>query len=960
MKLKFTRLDYQQRAIETIFEVLHGTNTKEDPEGRSNPKLEFNLTNLSSIIVNIQKKSKLEQHSCYTSPRNDVSLNLDIMMETGTGKTITFIETIYRLNKKYGLSKFIIVVPTSAIRLGTIKNISITKEYFLEYEPNIEVFDNTQVKQFIGSSNRKINVLITTFQAFNKTSNTINKNNIEGDLVDGATSFVEAIRNINPIVIIDEPHRADGEKTQKALEKFTAPLTIRFGATFNDYNNLIYALDSNKAFKDGLVKGIDVHTVGDKLDISLEYRGNRKICYSVAGKEIIKEVNNHDNLAQIFDDYNLSDYIVDISGNAANPKVIRFLNGCELLPNNKVYCDSLKEEVTKTMINEAIIEHFVKERRLFEHNIKTLSLFFIDNVNSYYKDKNKDGELSILFEKLYKIQLEQALSDETISIEYRKYLQQSQTNISSVHDGYFAKSNSDKDNQEAIDLILRAKEKMLSFDTPLKFIFSKWALREGWDNPNIFVITKLSPSSSNISKLQQIGRGLRLAVDINGNRITKEYQYFEQINNLTVIIPSIEKDFVTSIQEEINAKSIENILEFNNLDLINKKICNTQKEANNLINVLVKAKVINNDDDYKCKIINCDYEYITSQLIKYKTEFGVVDLDRLKKFVTDKAQGSGRISNKRTPKMVKIDTQKFNKFKELWSYINSRSKINYQLDSDILLDNIVANINSQLNIKPRYIEVTHTSNVHDKDKISRHSSKRTQVSINEKNTIKHLINKLSLETKLTHGTIINILRNINKSKFKMIVENYIQSVDAIIKICIDEMHKLMLQKFDIDVIETNIINTSLTDSSGNLKKEIDVNILGKELLELNGVSNIIKQKSLFEEYMAYDSEIEKNTIESSNNISIQVFAKLPRISINTPIGKYNPDFAYVLQKQGTNKQVYLVIETKGYDHLSEVNQRELDKITVAEKFFKAIQKKFPLIKIEFRKMINKEKFIRYY
>ena len=949
MKLKFNKLQYQQDAINTIMKVISGTYAVNTNDGYSNPKLEFNEVNLCSLITHTQKESCLDKVSNFEY-KAEAGLNLDIMMETGTGKTITFIETMYRLNQEYNISKFIVIVPSNAIRSGTIKNIAITKEYFKEYNKNISVFDSNNVYGFIHSSNQNINVLITTFQAFNKSSNTIHKNNIEQNLFGNATSYIDAIKNLRPIIIIDEPHRADGDKTQKALKKFEAPLTIRFGATFNDYKNLIHSLDSAKAFKDGLVKSITVNAIGTNFNISLKYLGNRKICYSVGSQQQTKTVNDKDNLGSVFGEDSLNGYVVDGIGSATNPKCIKFVNGLELYLNEPILCDALNVEITKAMVAEAIDAHFCKEMTLFALNIKALSLFFIDKVDSYYKENNKDGELAKLFESLYKQKLKEILTMDTLDPEYRKYLEQVQTDVSQVHNGYFAKSNSDKDNQAEIDLILRDKEKLLSFETPLRFIFSKWALREGWDNPNIFVLTKLSPSNSRITKLQQIGRGLRLAVDTNGNRVTAEHHQFDLINDLEVIIPKVEEDFVKNIQDEINANSITSkLLGFNNQDLIAQKICSTQRQANTLITALEDLNLISVDDNYSCEVI-CSLEHFNQQKPR-------IEDDKLRDFMAKIFSTSSKIKDKQRGSVeTRIDKDKFNEFKKLWSYINSHATAKYELDSTILIDNIVRRINNELDIKPIKIISTTIKNAQDKERAELFSNYKSGIDLNEgKVTLKELLLQLSMKTKLTQSTIITVLQKIAPNKFVSISNNYRQAIQHISELCIREIHALMINSIKFDVIETNIKNTALTDAKGALVDSINAFSLGAELLSIpTELSTPVQEHCLYLDYIGYDSKIEKDTIIEGNNQSIKVFAKLPKIRIKTPIGEYNPDFAYVLQRSNSSEQVFLVMETKGYDNTLDIPQDEKNKITAGEKFFEAVQQKYPAINIKFKTKINNE------
>lgn len=945
MKLKFSKLQYQQDAIDNIIKVLDNSQVIPANSGYSNPTIMFNKSNLYSIIADIQKEQGIDKVSQFEYNSED-GLNLDIMMETGTGKTITFIETMYRLNQEYDISKFIIIVPSSAIRSGTIKNISITKDYFKEYGKNIAIFDGN-VDSFIKSSNTTINVLITTFQAFNKSTNVIHKNYIEQSLFNNATSYIKAVQQLNPVIIIDEPHRLDGDKTKKSLKQFMAPLTLRFGATFNNYKNLIYSLDSAKAFRTNLVKSITVNAIGTDLNISLEYLGNRKVSYCVGLDKQIKKINDKDNLADVFNDEGLNGYIVDGLGTSANPKCIKFDNGFELYPKVKNLCDSLSKKITEAMITEAINSHFNKERQLFDYNIKALSLFFIDKVDSYYQHNNKDGELAKFFEKAYKVKIQEVLSDPSLSSAYRQYLNKAMEDIKSVHNGYFAKSNSDKDNQDAVDLILKDKEKLLSFEKPLRFIFSKWALREGWDNPNIFTIIKLSPSNSSISKLQQIGRGLRLAVDIEGNRITAEHPRFEEINDLEVIIPKVEKDFVQSIQDEINTNSLTSkVLAFTKEDLVLNKVCLDTFEATKLIFNLIDSKIIISDKEFNCKVI-CTLE----SLNQHRNQLDAKVYD----FIVKTFEGSNKVKAKRV-KQVKatINKIKFNEFKELWAYINSKATAKYDLNTNLLIRSITNQINTHLDIQQVTFTSVSTINAQDKNQSEiRYKSISNIKPVIDSMTLRAFIQQLILKTKLTQSTIIKILSKLDHDKFISINHNYRQAIQDISRICNDEIYKVMVNTINFSIIETNIINTSLTDSRGLPLDVINAYTLGRELLPLKDIPNEkIKSSSLYLDYMAYDSDIERGIINSSNIDSIQVFAKIPKINIPTPIGNYNPDFAYVLQANNKAKQIFLVIETKGYSDESDIHQSELDKISVGRKFFEAIQEKFPNITIKYKTYLN--------
>ncbi|GAA7319027.1 hypothetical protein HpCK60_08550 [Helicobacter pylori] len=515
MKIKFKRLDYQEQCRDQILGVFKGIDLKEpenDAQRISNPVFEIGEIKdlLLENIQNLQSEQKITQKSVGI----DKSLNCDILMETGTGKTFCFLECVYALHKNYRLSKFIVLTPSNAIKLGVLKSVEITREFFKsEYSTHLESYED--IRSFILASNHKCCVLVMTFSAFNKEKNTINKSCLENtNLFNGAKSYMQALASMCPVVIMDEPHRFLGDKTKKYLEQLNALITLRFGATFkDDYNNLIYALDSKKAFDCALVKSISVASVGDSHECFLELKEVSKkqneyeatINYTnLENKTQSVKVKKHDNLGVLTQISALEDYIVE---NITKTEV-RFLNGFNLLLDQKEPFSHLLEGEQEVMLKEAIKSHFEREEGLFKKGIKALCMVFISGVNSYLSENEKPAKLALLFEKLYQQKLEEVLK-KPLDENYRAYLECTKDDIQKVHGGYFAKSKKESDEAQVIALILKEKEKLLSFESDLRFIFSQWALQEGWDNPNVMTICKLAPSYSNITKLQQIGRGVK-------------------------------------------------------------------------------------------------------------------------------------------------------------------------------------------------------------------------------------------------------------------------------------------------------------------------------------------------------------------------------------------------------------------------------------------------------------------
>lgn len=464
MKIKFKRLDYQEQCRDQILGVFKGIDLREpenDIQRIANPVFEIGAIKdlLLENIENLRSKQKITQGSVGI----EKSLNCDILMETGTGKTFCFLECIYALHKNYHLSKFIVLTPSNAIKLGVLKSVEITREFFKSEYSNTHLESYEDVERFILASNHKCCVLVMTFSAFNKEKNTINQSCLENtNLFNGAKSYMQALASMRPIVIMDEPHRFLGDKTKKYLEQLNALITLRFGATFkDDYSNLIYALDSKKAFDCALVKSISVASVGESDECFLELKeANKKqneatINYTnLENKTQSVKVKEHDNLGVVTQISALEDYIVEnITKNE-----VRFLNGVNLLLDQKEPFSYFVEGEQEVMLKEAIKSHFEREEGLFKKGIKALCMVFISGVNSYLSENEQPAKLALLFEKLYQQELEEVLKKPSLDENYRAYLERTKEDIKRVHGGYFAKSKKEGDEAKAIELILKEKK----------------------------------------------------------------------------------------------------------------------------------------------------------------------------------------------------------------------------------------------------------------------------------------------------------------------------------------------------------------------------------------------------------------------------------------------------------------------------------------------------------------------
>ncbi|PDW15633.1 DEAD/DEAH box helicase [Helicobacter pylori] len=956
MKIKFKRLDYQEKCLNQILGVFKGIDLREpenDAQRIANPVFEIGAIKdlLLENIENLRLKQKITQGSVGI----EKSLNCDILMETGTGKTFCFLECVYALHQNYHLSKFIVLVPSNAIKLGVLKSVEITREFFKsEYSTHLESYED--IERFILASNHKCCVLVMTFSAFNKEKNTINQSCLENtNLFNGAKSYMQALASMRPIVIMDEPHRFLGDKTKKYLEQLNALITLRFGATFkDDYNNLIYALDSKKAFDCALVKSISVASVGESQECFLELKGIKKIQneYEAAinytdleNKTQSVKVKTHDNLGALTHISALEDYIVE----KITKTEIRFLNGFNLLLDQKEPFSHLLEGEQEVMLKEAIKSHFEREEGLFKKGIKALCMVFISGVNSYLSENEKPAKLALLFEKLYQQKLEEVLK-KPLDENYRAYLERAREDIKKVHGGYFAKSKKESDEAKVIALILKEKEKLLSFDSDLRFIFSQWALQEGWDNPNVMTICKLAPSHSNITKLQQIGRGLRLAVNDKGERITKEHADFDFVNELVVIVPQVEGDFVGAIQQEISEHS-----------LIKQAFSGEELEKSGVVKKGYYGVLLEtldglgfgektDDENFKLTLNQNEFFKKEPELENLKNE-KYLDFEKLKDFLKDRLIGNSRVrdKNERKTEKIKINKENFKKFETLWAGLNHQARIAYAIDSESLIDEIVKKINASFKVSSKIVSVTTHKKVE-----TMGNNATTEIFERESACVWSLhefISALSNKVKLSFKSVAKVLEKIDENKFDLIKKNEQEGLRRLEELFLEIIYQNIKDKISYQMRETTIKNRkndAFYDEKGEIREFLDGS-LGADKYEIKNSS--VREKCLYENFMQVDSKIEKDTIEESNDTKIIVFGKLPKVKIPIWLNQtYSPDFGYVVENN--DKKVLLVVETKGGDRESQLRPEEERKISTAKKFFEALKKQG--VNIEYETKLNND------
>lgn len=922
-------------------------------------------------------KEHQQKHN-YNFPIVDTK-NIDIMMETGTGKTFTYTKTIFELCKHFDYKKFIILVPSVAIREGVKTNLEDTKDYFKslyanEKEKEIEVFiyeggNTSAVTQFIGTSH--LSVLVMTPSSFSQKVNILNRP-LEKDIntpelfvtnQEPPKSYLECLKRINPIVIMDEPHRFDGDAFKKYFEGFNN-YYLRFGATFPKkkdsipLSNVAYILDSISSFRQSLVKKIVVYTqdVIENTDTLIGIENNKAIVNTLTNGIIVRRELG--------------------KGFIFNGKNIKKINKDSILlaDDTIVKVDySLSDESLQAMIKETIKIHFEKEKILFEQGIKSLTLFFIPNDISLYRGENP--KIKQFFEEEYKNQRSEIIENLNPNHPYYNYLQNDFDNDGNllVHKGYFSgdKGNTDEKVKAGVDEILRDKKKLLSFDSPTRFIFSIWALQEGWDNPNVFTICKLSNQGSEISKLQQIGRGLRICVDQNLQRKTIKHlnddqEAFWKINNLDVVVSSKEQGFVEAIQNEILSNSFLIPETFTEQELIK-----TIKEKSGFDDDTVVTLV---DDILKEKKMIVRKAIVDGQKIYEKSpQFSFIlkeqNLPEEQKkileslFASDVKTYIQKSENKKEKKKVFIKPKHLQEFQNLWNTINKNAFYVLENLTEEQEKQLIQNIKEQieaLNIDEILLQTIRAELNPNKIGEQGAITEKLTDTVTYKSKVNYfeLVSSLSNSTKTPLSFIVKIFNYLSEDfKTKMLCNNPEQAQREITEIINKNLINMLKVNIKYDGISTSsIIGTGLPNvfKNENGKTYLDTGSTGKFQKDIDSDFSL-KSKWVFEEVIEYDSDFELEIVEKDPDIDcIEIFGKLPRLKIKTPLGEYNPDFCYAI-KAKDSKKIFLVVEAKGYETETAIPVDEKTKIDFAKKYFEALAEHYKNqnIKILFKERINK-------
>lgn len=927
--------------------------------------------NFKEVLTAHHKKNK------YNFPVQDTK-NIDIMMETGTGKTFTFIKTIFELSKHFGYKKFIILIPTVPIREGTKTNLEDTKDYFKslyanEKEKEIETFvyeggNISAVRQFIGTSH--LSVLVMTPSSFSHKDNILNRP-LEKDIntpelfvnnQEPPKSYLECLKRLNPIVIMDEPHRFEGNAFKTYFEGFENYF-LRFGATFPKkkdslpLSNVAYVLDSISSFRQSLVKKIVVYTQ-DVVENTDTLIGIEKV--GTVNKAFVSTLTNG-----IIARRELG------VGAVFNGKSIKKINKDTIVLADDTIEKvdySLSDESLRAMIKETIKIHFEKEKGLFEQGIKALTLFFMESDTSLFRGSNP--KIKNFFEEEYKKQYTEIVSKLDQSSNYYKFLQNDfdSDNTLQVHKGYFSgdKGNADEKVKAGVNEILKDKKKLLSFESPTRFIFSIWALQEGWDNPNVFTICKLSNQGSEISKLQQIGRGLRICVNQNLQRNTlknlnDDQEAFWKINNLDVVVSSKEHGFVEAIQNEILSNSFLIYETFTEQELIK-----TLKEKSGFDDDTVITLV---DDILKEKKMIVRKAIVDGQKIYEKSpEFSAIlkeqnlPEEQVKAieslFATDTNTYVQKADKKKEKKKVFIKATHLQEFQNLWNAINKNAFYVLETLTAEQESQLIQNIKTQIeavNIEEILLQTIRAElNVNKIGEQGAITEKLTDtVSYKSKVDYLELVRTLSNNTKTPISFVVKIFNALSDDfKTKMLCNNPEQAQREISEIINKNLIAMLKANIKYDGINgTSLPNVFKTEKG---KTYLDTGSVGKFQKDIAGDFSL-KTKWVFEEVIEYDSDFELEIVEQDPDIdSIEIFGKLPRLKIKTPLGDYNPDFCYAIKSTEGNK-VFLVVEAKGYKSSTAIPVDEKGKIDFAKKYFEALGEHYKEqnIKISFKERINK-------
>ena len=998
MKLRFKHQKFQADAAKAVVDVFAGQpylrpsymmdrgsgyyqqslTEEEDFTGWSNQKIvpELNDRLILEHIQTIQRANQIKP-----SMKLEGRFNLTIEMETGVGKTYTYIKTMYELNRAYGWSKFIVVVPSIAIREGVYKSFQVTQEHFAEeYGKKIRFFIYnssylTEIDRFASDSS--INVMIINSQAFNARGKDARRIYMKLDEFRSRRP-IDIIAKTNPIMIIDEPQSVEGKQTKENLKQFNPLMTIRYSATHKSDSiyNMIYRLDAMEAYNKHLVKKIAVKGITESGSTATESyiylesinlskaAPTATIQFDFKGATSIRKItrtvsegyNLYDNSGQM-EEYKEGFVVSRIDGRDDS---VEFINGIKLYAGDVIGKVS-EEQLRRIQIRETILSHIGRERELFYKGIKVLSLFFIDEVAKYKQydgaDQPMNGSYADMFEEEYRDVVEH-LQIGMGEDEYIKYL--SEILAEKTHAGYFSidkkgklidsKANEKRENTkekmsndvDAYNLIMKNKELLLDRNpkkSPVRFIFSHSALREGWDNPNVFQICTLKQSSSTVRKRQEVGRGLRLCVNEDGERMDTNVLGADvhNVNVLTVIASESYDSFARGLQNEI-ADAVADRPKAVTAELFIGKVIKDDKGNEQVIDgdtgrAIYFDLIVNGYINKKGVLTDKYYEDKANGELKVAEE--VADSAASVIEIIDSIYDSRSVGIEDARKNnveLEVDEDKLDmpEFKALWNKINSKSVYVVDFDMDELIRKSINSLDKKLIVSKIYFKVETGSMEQIKSKeeltsgvsfVKEESSSCGNVIAASSNVKYDLIGKLVDETGLTRKAVIQILQGIQPATFNQLKNNPEEFIIKVAGLINDEKATAIIEHITYDVLDDKYGTDVFTDPT--IKGRLGVNVM--------------KAKKHLYDHIVYDSSNEQAfATELDTNTNVAIYVKLPDgFYISTPVGHYNPDWAIAFY-EGTVKHIYFVAETKGSMNSMQLRMIEESKIHCAKEHFKAI------------------------
>ncbi|WP_030014522.1 type III restriction-modification system endonuclease [Curtobacterium sp. S6] len=1004
MKLQFKVQQYQTKAVDAVVGAFagqpfaDGVKYRIDPgkdaaaslledAGLRNAEIALTPPQLLTNVRGVQQARGLELSKDLKDPvkKSAAPINLDIEMETGTGKTYVYIKTIMELHKRYGWSKYIVVVPSIAIREGVKKSFDITADHFQQLygtKPRTFVYNSSrlhEVERF--SSDAGVQVMIINTQAFNATGKDARR--IYEELDDFQSRRpIDVIAANRPILIIDEPQKIEGDakkpsKSLAALARFNALFALRYSATHKIERTKVHRLDAVDAYNQKLVKKIAVrgitvnHLAGStaylyvdglevgkgadfpKARVELQVQTAQGIKRQV--KRLSQGMNLHDISGGIEAYKGL--FIRDVD---ANRDIIELSNG-HMIGAGEVTEDVAEDQKRRIQIREVIRAHLDKERELFAQGIKALSLFFIDEVAKYrdYDREDTLGEYALVFEQEYEAVLADYLGQldlDEAAARYRKHVEA--IPVRSTHEGYFSVDKKTRrfvdgkiaargdfagqsDDVDAYDLILKDKEKLLSFEEPVRFIWSHSALREGWDNPNVFVMGMLKKSDNTTTRRQEIGRGLRLAVDQHGARMDNPVTVHD-INELTVVTDESYTEFVTELQKEIveslSARPRTASVEYfvgKDLTFGDGSTSAVEKAiAQALYNHLIRHDYIDDDglvtQAYKDARAGGTLAPPTSEALKPIIDFVWPLVDALYLDVPKPTDG-------RKPKKIPFNEANFKKreFQELWRRINHKAVYQVEFDSAELITNCIRVLDMSLNVTVmqylveagKQVVGLEVEQLEERTGFKVSETKVEHSAVSAGSMVKYdLLGEVAEKTQLTRRTCAAILTGINPGTFAKFKQNPEQFITEAARLINEQKATVIVEHLSYDPLDHRYDSSIFTESQAAQ----DLSKAGDKL-----------NKSVYE-YVVTESKVERSFVEKLDiSDEVVVYSKLPRgFFIPTPVGDYNPDWAIAFRDDVTQiKHVYFIAETKGSMSTLQLKGVENAKIECARKFFASVSAK---------------------